>query len=608
MTTVTDIRYHDLARRELTERRRLEERLNQLDRSAKSRAGMGVGGQADPIFYSVEEKNERDRIAELLVILGKGGNEWCEPLWVAARDFFNGRSAMLIGRLDNPEGAPEDGQGVKLRKTNDRLSPQNASLVALTVGLLITDAVIPPPVKVDRTAALPPQQQPGKGSDGGSGKGAGQPESERDRFVINADTKHSDWPRMSRHFFAALGEAESYGKLAVKVLEKLSETGTGTVGVEEYARVMRALAAKGVTEDETQLGRRIDDALDEVQSLGGVDELSGDIGINLPDLDSIGDSAIVSDNVRLMGPVICAAMLDELKAFQVLDRIQDAAQAGTLPIGRGNAGRLLYKRWKEAPNRMSEAERHALYAMTMGQPGGPPEGAVNREFNDLWLRFISSVSSFVRQQDVDKLLRASLPSAVGAQQVRKAARDLASNLSLHGYGMTFYAAKELEGEVKLMVDTLSDREILSAYAARDMWQVIDQVATLELGGARTSSRYRTLATCGIIITAWLASNIEKIMRPTGILIDMMEVRSPVPRSAGERATTRPTDYDLVNACELWLADTGTSEESVSQYSQSRETPVMTSKPVSIPGFAREFMDDMPGLGAGLGMRNGASRH
>ena len=48
-----------------------------------------------------------------------------------------------------------------------------------------------------------------------------------------------------------------------------------------------------------------------------------------------------------------------------------------------------------------------------------------------------------------------------------------------------------------------------AYGARDMWQVIDQVATLELGGARNSARYRTLATCGAIITTWLAKNVDK---------------------------------------------------------------------------------------------------
>ncbi|MDP9096941.1 MAG: hypothetical protein M3N26_10405, partial [Pseudomonadota bacterium] len=408
--------------------------------------------------------------------------------------------------------------------------------------------------------------------------------------------------------------------LSQRVLAILADTG-GTsddkgpiVDAAEFAEVMRALAAKGVTAYESQLGRKVSEALDHVQLVTG-DGVTSEIGIDLPDLDAYSNSEIVADNVRLMGPVICSAMLDELKAFQVVDKLLENAQNGTLAIGKGNAGALLYKRWKESPNRMSEPERRDLYAMTMGQPGGNPAIQGNTDFNDLWLRFVSSVSQFVRQQDVDRLLRAALPSATGAQQMRKAARDLASNLSLHGFGMTYYAALELQGEIKQMIALLDDTEIKAAYGAKDMWGVIDVVATQSLNGARTGSRYRTLATCGAIITAWLANNIEKILRPMGVLLDMMDVRSPMPRSAGQKATSNPTDYDLVNACELWLADTATSDSRVDELSQPRMSPVMTSQPVPIPAFAREFLDEIPGMGAaagmsmGMGMRNGAaSRH
>jgi hypothetical protein len=131
-----------------------------------------------------------------------------------------------------------------------------------------------------------------------------------------------------------------------------------------------------------------------------------------------------------------------------------------------------------------------------------------------------------------------------------------------------------------------------------MWQVVDQVATLELGGAKTSSRYRTLATCGAIITAWLANNADRIRRPGGSLIDIDEVRSPIPRTNGSKATMTPTDYDLVNACELWLADTATGDLIIDQMAQPRETPVMTSRPVQIPSIARDMLADLPGLGLG----------
>ena len=128
--------------------------------------------------------------------------------------------------------------------------------------------------------------------------------------------------------------------------------------------------------------------------------------------------------------MIFASMFEELKAFEVVDRIVEMFQRGTLPIGPGNAGKQLYKYWQEAPNRMREDERRNFYAMTIGIPGRPARRAVNREFKDLWLRFVSSVSSLVRENEVDQLLRSTLPASISQQQVRKAARDLAVNLSL----------------------------------------------------------------------------------------------------------------------------------------------------------------------------------
>jgi hypothetical protein len=141
-----------------------------------------------------------------------------------------------------------------------------------------------------------------------------------------------------------------------------------------------------------------------------------------------------------------------------------------------------------------------------------------------------------------------------------------------------------------------------------MWQVVDQVATYDLGGARTSSRYRTLATCGTIITAWLADNVARINRTaTGPLIDMDVVRNP-PVASSHKATKKPNDYDLVNACELWLADTATPDSEVEKLSQTpRNTPTMTSKPIPIPAMARDMLDDLGDIGVGLGHGYAPSR-
>jgi hypothetical protein len=574
MRDVTEIHFRDLAKREIKEQDSLKNRQQQLLNFEKNRPGL-----------TSDEEKELDRIKKILKSV-HDNKEVCDPVFVGMRDMFNANQGILGIELKGHEGgklqfsalASTDAANKKALAGN---SMQDAYVrAALTVGLAIADAIDTPPVKVNS-----------KGD-------------------IVTDRTNAKYAMLSRGFFAAIGETQSMFDLASMALPLLGVEGDSDgpggnpskVDSSEFASVMRGLILKQVTVSEPQLRRRINECLDKIQFVGENRPIT-ELGIDLPDLESTTDADIVADNVRLMGPMVCAAMFDELKAFQVVDKLVELFQHGMLPIGSGEAGKLLYKYWKEAPNRMSESERKNFYAMTMGIPGGESGGMVNRDFNDLWLRFVSSVSSYVSQNEVDKLLRkGGLPSAISGQQLRKAARDLASNLSLHGYGMAYYAALDMQDQIRTIIKLLSDKDIRSAYGARDMWQVVDQVATLELGGAKTSSRYRMLATCGAIITAWLADNVKRIMNPTGPILDMNEVLSPMPRSSG-KATTHPSDYDLVNACELWLADTGTSDLRVDEMSQPREAPVMTSKPVQIPSIARDMLDS---VGMGMSYANGSN--
>src|SRR4030095_2247574 len=125
----------------------------------------------------------------------------------------------------------------------------------------------------------------------------------------------------------------------------------------------------------------------------------------------------------------------------------------------------------------------------------------NREFNNLWLRFLSAVKSTARQ-------------APGTSQepLRKAGEELAANLSLHGYGIAYVAATELQSHMRDMLDLLSDREIQSAVGARDIWQVIEVIAARELGGAANTARLRTLQSSGATILRWLAARAGGLVR------------------------------------------------------------------------------------------------
>lgn len=555
------------------------------------------------------EQQQLELCRSVIHVVNKNHQQVCDPLFVATRDLLNGKSLISPNLLTDRDGKlvfdifKETAASLKAGDLNAPITQ-----AALVLGILAIDGATPPPVKIvnidghdiKAVRIVDPNDKKNVIQDGEDAEGA----------WIAPDTQNKSMLPFTKQFYAAVGEANSYGKLAMQVLALLCLEGDpdGSGGEDprllttEFARVMRGLAKREINAGEPQLRRRINEELNTVQNVGGEDAIAY-LGIDLPDLEKIEDANIVADNVRVMGPIIVATMFDELKVFQVVDNIVEQFQHGTLPIGPGNAGQQLYKYWRETPNRLSEQERRNFAAITLGVPGGDPNAAVNREFNDLWIRFVSAVSSFVRQSQVDSLLRATVPNPINHQQVRKAARDLAGNLSLHGYGMAHYAAREIQAQVKFTIDLLSDPEIRGCFGAKDMWQVIDQVATYNLGGAKTSSRYRTLATCGTIITAWLANHVNTINKSAGPLLNIDQIANP-DVSQNHKATLHPTDYDLVNACELWLADTATTDAQIEQYSQPREAPQMTSKPVPIPAMAREMLDgigDIGGISLGTGM-------
>jgi hypothetical protein len=423
------------------------------------------------------------------------------------------------------------------------------------------------------------------------------------------ETDNQNDPNLAKFYQAvsgALGEYTNNIDLFGEVFKVLLQEGQDKLGVQsgypgegpqtigvradQWAAVVRILRAQGVTAQDPYLPLKARAAL--AQAIGtGNDTPPASISIDLPDLEAQSDVLIQADNIRAMQAIFFAATLEDLKLFQVVDKLVELFQSGMLPLGRGNAGNFLYSYWKKSVNRFTEVERRNLYARTFGFPGGEAsQETVNREFDDLWLRFVSAVASFVRQFQVDDLLRARIPFSLSQEQVRKSGRDLAANLSLHGYGIAYFAATDLQNQIQEIITLLSDPDIKTAYGARDMWQVVDQVATLELGGAKNSIRYRTMATSGAVIIRWLAERANLLSSGNQIqVIDVRQLRNPPLRPKGAKPTVAPTDKDLVDACDQWLAVTGTQDKSVEEYAQPTVGPNLTSRPIQIPRVAQDLL-------------------
>ena len=400
---------------------------------------------------------------------------------------------------------------------------------------------------------------------------------------------------------AVIGCVEPGGPIEERLnVEKTAPASAEKVNVlsaRNIAAVVRKLVRDGVTADDPWISSSLESAYN-MQTGVVTGAPPSAMEIMLPDLEEDVDIEIIGENLHAVQAIYFTYQLEEMRLFQVVERIVDLFRQGLLPLGRGNVGDYLFNYYKKAAERITEGERRDLYMRVFGAPGGNSANEPNRDFNELWLRFVSAVSSFARQLTVERLLRNSVPMSVSQEQVRKAGRDLGANLSRNGYGIAYFAATELQQTILEFRDVLQDAEMRNAFGARDMWQVIDQVNVNYLGGARNTHRYRTQSRAGAVIIRWIANNVQRLASVGGPVIYIEQIVNPQLRAASgtNNPTVDPTDWDLVNACEQWLAVGGVQEQSIEQYSQPIEAPTMTSRPIEMPQIARDMLS---GMGVGL---------
>jgi hypothetical protein len=290
----------------------------------------------------------------------------------------------------------------------------------------------------------------------------------------------------------------------------------------------------------------------------------------LPDLETEVDAEIVAENLRAVQAIYFAFQLEQMRAFDVAERLVELSQQEMLPLGdAGN--RAAVERYASADGRLAAEERGEFYASALGAPGGDATGVEpNREFNGLWLRFVAAVAQFARQQQTAARVGISLP---GDAAVRRAARALAVNASARGSGRTRAGATQLAATTGAVIDLLGAPEIRAALGARDMWQVIDQVSRFELGGAVNVTRFRTLAQAGSVMLGWLAAHADTLA-------------GSVDFATGNAFT----DFDLLTAVEQWIAESDVQDARIEVYGQPIESPSVSAPGIDLPVLARELLE------------------
>lgn len=369
----------------------------------------------------------------------------------------------------------------------------------------------------------------------------------------------------------------------VEVGKAPSEVGTSGpdsfVFAAQLARVVQRLVDQRVSPDAPQIRLHIEGCVKQTvgtscnTGLGGGGRYSN-IDLDLPDLSGEISAEIYPDNVRAVSVIYFAAQLEDMRLFSAADEVAHQFAMGALPISRGAAGDNLFEYIKGAQDRFTELERRGFYSRALGMASGGDGATPNREFQDLWIRALSAISSFNRQttaglvEGYDRLrnpaqlisLNIADNRRVHHMHVFKSLRDLTINLSLHGFAMAHYAAVELQQTILQVRTMLSHPDVLSAYGVRDYFQLVERVARMYMNSDVNTMRQRVLAQSGSRIIQWLAEHSETLASPGLPEVGLF------------------SDPDLASNVERWLAVTGTSGSTIERYSEPTPTPAQSTIP------------------------------
>ncbi len=170
------------------------------------------------------------------------------------------------------------------------------------------------------------------------------------------------------------------------------------------------------------------------------------------------------------------AVLEQLGPFAVVDRLVELWLRGGLPGGATSSSSVALDRyWRDSEDRLGEVERREIFARVFSAP-----------FDERWIALLAALAR----------------AAADAGEPGGAVRD---HLNAHVGEATLRAAPLLVTQLRTALDVLNDPEVLSAYGARDLWELVDTLARLELGTEPDVDRLRTMAAAGAVVIGWLAA-------------------------------------------------------------------------------------------------------
>ena len=369
-----------------------------------------------------------------------------------------------------------------------------------------------------------------------------------------------------------------FAKVIEEILKLPGRDAAATTGYREFAFVGReaVAGAKRVPLGHPNFATQVRVAIDKF--VGGEPVIGS---LELPPLSGEDGSEveIEPDNVKAVAMFYAAYQLELSRMLDVVDRITELWANGLMQVGAGGDGERIDRFFWDSEDRLSKVARYSYYSRILGIPGGDVSREVqpNNQFNDLFLRFLSAVSEYDRQQRMADLFEQNRGLALTGEHVRKAGRDLAANASLYGWASAHFGARRLQRHLEEGLEILNLPSVQQNFGVNNPWQVVERVAALEFGQAPNIVRYKTMAEAGNKILNLIAKYATAWTSTSGKpLFDEVNRRGRTTRGdIGD-----PDDRVFMTQTQYWLAVNGIKDDQIDQLSQPVETPIAPSIPTS----------------------------
>ncbi len=168
------------------------------------------------------------------------------------------------------------------------------------------------------------------------------------------------------------------------------------------------------------------------------------------------------------------AQLERLGPFALADRVVELWLRGGLAGAPRDASGPLDRFWLHRAERVADERRQEIHARVFDE-----------RFDELWAALLTELTT----------------SGAGAGA---RAEDLRAHLAARVDERVVALTPTLHSQLGEALEVLDEPDIREPYGARDVWQLVENLARLELGTAVDVHRVQTLAASGSFILGWLA--------------------------------------------------------------------------------------------------------